>query len=162
MRALRFILTILTVAAVLTGCEQGPATVENGITAEPQEATSKDFGNYIVHFNAITTDKLQPEVARTYNIARSSNRALLNISIVKKVDGSIGTPVTADIEVTANNLTGQLKNLSVRQIQEGDAIYYIGDVPVANAENLVFNVSVTPADTTETYAFRFKRQFFND
>jgi hypothetical protein len=152
----------MTVAVIMTGCDQGPATTDNGITAEPQVATSKDFGDYIVYFNAITTDELQPDVARTYNIARSSNRALLNISVVKKVEGSIGAPVTAAVEVTANNLTGQLKNLSVRQIQEGDAIYYIGDVPVANAENLVFNLSVTPTGTTETYEVRFKRQFFND
>ena len=38
---------------------------------EPENLASKDFGDYIVHFNAISTDQLSSEIARTYNIVRS-------------------------------------------------------------------------------------------
>jgi len=35
---------------------------------------SKDFGEYVVHFNALATDVLPPQVAREYRITRSRNR----------------------------------------------------------------------------------------
>lgn len=161
---LRLLSATLATALILTGCDSntGPGATARGPAAEPPDVTSKDFGDYVVHFSAMSTDTLQPEVARTYNIARSKNRAMLNISIVKKVAGTIGQSVTADVRLTANNLTGQVKNMVLRKIQEGDAIYYIGDVPVANAETLIFNLSVTPDGETDSYSVRFSRQFFSN
>lgn len=161
---LRLLSATLATALILTGCgpDTGTGATPRGLAAEPPDVTSKDFGDYVVHFSAMSTDTLQPEVARTYNIARSKNRAMLNISIIKKVAGSIGQSVTADVRLTANNLTGQVKNMVLRKIQEGDAIYYIGDVPVANAETLIFNLSVTPGGETDSYSVRFSRQFFSN
>jgi len=161
---LRVLSITFATAILLAGCNQDTASqaTKRGPAAEPSEVTSKDFGDYVVHFNAISTDHLQPEVARTYNIARSKNRAMLNVSIIKKVAGTTGQSVPADVQITANNLTGQVKNLTLRKIQEGDAIYYIGDVPIANAETLVFSLGVKPEGGTDDYAVRFSRQFFSD
>ena len=50
----------------------------------------------------------------------------------------------------------------MRQINEQDAIYYIGETPVANRETLIFDISVMPEGTPEASAVRFKRQFFTD
>ncbi len=161
---LRLLFAALAIAVVLTGCGQDTRTqvTAKGPAAESPDVSMKDFGDYVVHFNAISTDHLQPDVARTYNIARSKNRAMLNISIIKKAEDTIGQSVPGEVQLAANNLTGQVKNLTLRQIQEGDAIYYIGDVPVANAETLVFNLSVVPEGETDTYSVRFSRQFFSD
>jgi hypothetical protein len=41
---------------------------------------SKDFGEYVVHFNALATDLLPPQVAREYRITRSRNRGMVNIT----------------------------------------------------------------------------------
>ncbi|MDH3984002.1 MAG: DUF4426 domain-containing protein, partial [Gammaproteobacteria bacterium] len=54
--------------------------------AQPAGATSADIGDYVVHFNAQSTDQLSPDVARAYNIVRSKNRAMLNVSIIRKSD----------------------------------------------------------------------------
>jgi len=161
---LRLLSATLATTIILAGCSPDTATqaTDSIPPVEPPDVTSKDFGNYIVYFNAISTDQLQPEVARAYNIVRSKNRAMLNISIIKKVEGTIGQSVTGDVAVTANNLTGQVKNLVLRQIRDGDANYYIGDVPIANAEVLVFNLSVQPEDEIDRYSVRFSRQFFSD
>jgi len=161
---LRLFSVTLVTAIVMTGCNQDKTiqAAKNSPPVEPPDITSKDFGNYIVHFNAITSDQLPPEVARTYNITRSKNRALLNISIIRKTDDSTGTSVSGEVEVSANNLTGQVKNLLLKKIQEGNAIYYIGDVSVMNAETLVFTVSIRPEGETNRYSLRFTRQFFTD
>ncbi len=164
MRPLQVRLTVLASFLVLSGCGQEanvPGTAGNTPTELP-EASYRDFGDYVIHFNAISTDQLQPDIARAYSITRSKNRAMLNVSIIRKVEDSPGVSVTGTVSATANNLTGQLKNLTLRQITEGEAIYYIGDISVANAETLVFNIEATPVDETRAYSIRFTRQFFSN
>lgn len=149
--------------AILTGCGQNASPPAPGVAAiptEPDTSSSRDFGSYVLHFNAIRTDTLTPEIAKSYNIVRSANRALLNISIVKKADGSPGVPVPGSVTAQAVNLNGQFKDLALREIREGDAIYYIGDVAVANDETLVFTVDATPVNETSRFSIRFQRQFF--
>ena len=46
--------------------------------------SSSSVGDYIVHYNAVSTEALPPAVARAYGITRSKNRGLLNISVLKK------------------------------------------------------------------------------
>jgi hypothetical protein len=137
----------------------GPNQSADVPEAQPAGASDADIGNHIVHFSAQSTDQLPPEVARAYSIVRSKNRAMLNVSVLRKDDG---TPVVANVTVKTVNLTGQLKSVTMRQINEGDAIYYIGEVAIANRETLVFDISVTPEGSNIASDVRFKRQFFTD
>jgi len=164
MHTLRILFSTFVAILFVASCSDEPAiqTIDSGPAAEPPHSSMKDFGDYVLHFSAISTDQLQPEVARAYNITRSKNRAMLNVSIIRKVEGSIGQSVAGSVSATANNLTGQLKNLTLRQIQEGDAVYYIGDVAVASGETLVFNVDATPMNETSRFSVRFSRVFFAD
>lgn len=147
--------------ALLVACG-GPDESATVPQAQPAGATSTDIGDYVVHFSAQSTDQLPTEVARAYNIVRSKNRAMVNISIIRKSDNM---PVSGNVTVKTVNLTGQLKNVTIRKIEEpGDivAIYYIGETPIANRETLVFDISITPQGATKTSNVRFKRQFFTD
>jgi hypothetical protein len=130
--------------------------------AEPAGVTSKDFGEYVVHFNAITTDQLTPQVAKTHDIVRSRNRAMLNVSIVRKSADSPGSSVPGSVSALIANDTGQLKNATVREIREGDAVYYIADFPVSNAETIVFTIDAQPADETRQFTVRFTRTFYGE
>ena len=146
----------------LLGACGGAGDTANVPEAQPAEATSADIGDFVVHFSAQSTDQLSPEIARAYNIVRSKNRAMLNVSIIRKSDGA---PVSGAIAVKTVNLTGQLKNVTMRKIEEpGEvvAIYYIGETAVANRETLVFDIKVTPEGSNKTSDVRFKRQFYTD
>lgn len=127
--------------------------------AQPAESTNVDIGNHVVHFSAQSTDQLPPEVARAYNLVRSKNRAMLTVSVQDKASNS---SVAAVVTVQAVNLTGQLKNVTMRRIDEGGAIYYVGDVAVANQETLNFRIAVTPEGAAKPAEVRFQRQFFTD
>ena len=126
---------------------------------------SSSFDEYVVHYNALTTDQILPSVARPYGILRSKNRALLNIAVQKKVMGTPVQAVEADVNVTATNLNAQLKNVEMRQITSGadagsTAIYYIGELPVAHEEMVKFKVSVKPAGNDRIHEFEFEQQFY--
>ena len=122
-------------------------------------ATMADIGDHVVHFSALSTDQLPPEIAKVYNIVRSKNRAMLNVSILREADN---VAVPADVTVKTVNLTGQLKNITMRRIDEQEAIYYIGETPVANRETLIFDISVKPEGSDRASEVRFKRQFYTD
>jgi hypothetical protein len=152
------IIAAASLIALLSGCG-GPGESATVPQAEPAEASSVSADGFTVHFSALSTDQLPPEVARQYNIVRSKNRAMLNVSVVKQDDGS---SVTANVAVKTVNLTGQLKNVNMRKIQEQEAIYYIGEIPVANSETLIFDISVVPEGQERPIEVRFKRQFFTN
>lgn len=122
--------------------------------------SSQDFGDYVVHFNALTTDLLPPKVATEYKIRRSGNHALLNVVVLRKVLGAPGQPVPATVTGTARSLTGQQRELNLREIREPNAIYYIADFGVDNEELLHFLLDVRPEGESESYQVQFRQQFF--
>ncbi len=127
-----------------------------------QAQNSQDFGDYVVYYNAFTTDFLQPDIAKAYGITRSKHRAMVNLSVQKKVMGTIGEPVKAQIKGTAANLTGQVKTVSLREIRDGNAIYYIGEFPVTNMETLDFSLQVSPVGADEHFKVKFRQQFYTE
>ncbi len=82
-------LACLIAATGLAACD--PATnVDVTNTQEgvlPATESSKDFGDYVLYFNALNTDQLTPDIAREYGIVRSKSRAMLNVSIHRKHAG---------------------------------------------------------------------------
>lgn len=124
---------------------------------------SQDFGNYVVHYNALNTNLIPPQVAQGYGIARSPSRALLNITVMKKVMDTPGTPVSATLSATATNLTGQMREIEIREIKDGDgAIYYIGEFPVHHLETYRFEVQVAVEGENEPLMVRFRQQFYTE
>ena len=151
-------LIVLSTFALISACG-GPGDSAEVPVAQPAGSTSENIGDHVVHFSAQTTDQLPPEVARAYGIVRSKNRAMLNVSVLRASDNSA---VEAAVTVKAVNLTGQLKSITMRQIDEQEAIYYIGEVAIANRETLIFDIGVTPEGVDSRSEVRFKRQFFTD
>lgn len=123
---------------------------------------SRSFGDYTVHYSAFSTDILSPEVAKSYQISRSKNRALLNVSVLKKVMGTTGQPVKAEVKATATNLSAQLRELEVRELTEHGAIYYIAQTTVNDEETLRYELSVKPEGEEMPFNFSFQQQFFTD
>ena len=151
-------------AAVLLmgGCQSPEETAALGEPVLPSIENSKDFRDYVLHFNAQTTDRLPAEIAMEHGISRSSSHGMLTVSVLKKQEGSVGVPVMANVRTSAVNLTGQYKELVPRAILEGDAIYYIAETAVRDGETLIFTISVTPENEPEPLNVRYMKQFFVD
>lgn len=124
---------------------------------------SREFNDYVVHYNALRTDLLPPQVAQGYGIQRSSSRALINVTVMRKDDGGAETAVPAQIDVNASNLTGQRREIVLREIQDGDgAIYYVGELPVHNLETYQFKLEILPRGESEPLLVEFRQQFYTE
>ena len=153
----------LGAAFALAGCGQSGANGDQvNVDDEVLPATEsvKVFGDYIVYFNALSTDQLDADIAAEYDIVRSKNRALLNIVMEHRPDVGVPTVVPGAVKAQASNLTGQLRNLLTREIREGEAIYYIAETQVVNGESLIFTIEATPESTTTPLVVRFQKQFY--
>ncbi|MEM7611797.1 MAG: DUF4426 domain-containing protein [Pseudomonadota bacterium] len=151
-------ITALACAALLAGCGGSPneRTVPQAQTAPENSAM---FGDFTVHFHSVTTDEVPADVARSVGIVRARNRAMLNVS-VQETDSR--QAVEADVQVKAVNLTGQLKKMTMRKVEQGDAIYYLGELSVANRETIIFDISVTPSGSEDAYQVRTQRIYYTD
>lgn len=121
---------------------------------------SKEFGDYVIHYNAFRSDTISPEVAKQYDLARANNRVLINIAVLKKVMNTTGKPTKSLVTGHASNLTGQLKQLEFKEIAEGTAIYYLAETKISDGEFLKFDLKVTPEGETKAARLNFNKRFF--
>ncbi len=80
---------------------------------------AQEFGDYIIHYNVLSSSLITPEVAKAYGIRRSDSRALINISVLKNAEGKTATAVKAKVTASGRNLTGQTRNVDMREIDDG-------------------------------------------
>ena len=121
---------------------------------------SQDFGQYVIHYNAITTDFLPKDIAKENGIKRSKNQGMVNITILKKLLNTPSKPTVATVQGSAVNLSKQLQTLEIKQIKEGNAIYYISQFRVNNTETLDFTFHVKPEGDSESYTVKFRHKFY--
>ena len=118
------------------------------------------FGDIEVHYNAMPTSELQPEVAKNYKLERSQTRGLLTVSVLKKNQLGVGQPIKAEVEAHVVNQYSQLGNIDLREIQEGPAIYYLGEFRMSPPDTLKFTLSVKPQGSTKTHQVEFDRKVY--
>ncbi len=123
--------------------------------------TQQDFGDYIVHFSAITTNQLVAEIAESYGIERSGRRGLLNIAVQAKDDGQarmVGASVSAEV----SDLTGHRQPIQLRETSENGDVDYLGEFPLSGSGAYVFTVKVTPPGHSQPYLVKFNQDYVID
>lgn len=116
-------------------------------------------GEYTLHYIAVNSSFISPEIAASYGIVRSPRNAFLNISVIKNT-GAAGTPVTARVTGEKGNLLGQNSTIEFIEIREGDAVYYLGQFEFSNAENLRFNLEIQPENSGPVYPVSYTTQMY--
>jgi len=122
---------------------------------------ARDFGDYIVHYSAITTNQLVAESAKNYGIERSDRRGLLNIAVQAK-GGSEARMVGADVSTEVSDLTGHRLPIHLRETSENGDVDYLGEFPLSGSGAYVFTVKVTPPGHTQPYLVKFNQDYIVD
>jgi Domain of unknown function (DUF4426) len=129
------------------------------VAAVAHAEISQKFGPLEIHYNALTTDELSPEVARAYKIERSKTRGMVTMAVLKQNKVGAPLPVPAKLTVYVTNLTQQLAQVEMREIKEGTAIYYLGEFRVAPPDTLKFTATVDVAGEPK-HEMVFSQQFY--
>lgn len=125
-----------------------------------QAEQAQKFDDVEIHYNALSTIDLTPEIARNYKLTRSKSRGLLTISVLKKNSMGASYPVPAEVKVNAITVYNQLVSVDMREIKEGSAIYYLGEYGIVLPETLKFNISVKPEGSAKPHSFEYQQSFY--
>jgi hypothetical protein len=126
--------------------------------APPLQAEQKeDLGKWEVHYIALTSTFLTPQVAKTYGIVRSRYNGLLNISVLDRKSKLAQSVVLTG---QARNLLGVVKKLSFQKVTEGESIYYLAVLPFSDREQYRFDISIN--DGTEQETLKFQHKFYSE
>ncbi|GGB60302.1 DUF4426 domain-containing protein [Shewanella inventionis] len=118
----------------------------------------QQVGNFDIHYMALNSTFITPEVAKTYGIERSGYNGLVNITVLNT--NLKGNPAVAvEISGIANNLIDARITLDFKEIREGDAIYYIAEVPFRDDQEVNFDIAIKYANQLNT-SLKFKQKFY--
>lgn len=113
------------------------------------------LGKWDVHYIAFNSTFITPDIAKHYSIVRSKYNGVINISVLNKTDQKAQSAVLTG---TARNLLGVSKNLTFKEVSEGDAIYYIAVLPFSDQET--FRITVNINDGTDQQVLKFQHKFY--
>ncbi|MDX1297457.1 MAG: DUF4426 domain-containing protein [Pseudomonas sp.] len=116
----------------------------------------QSFGDLDVHYIAFNSSFLQPDIAAANGLARSKSLGVVNISVLKA-----GKASSASVSGEVKDLVGRSHTLSFKQVNEGEAIYYLAQFPFTQQEMLRFTLSVRAADGV-AHSVEFNQEFFPD
>lgn len=115
---------------------------------------SRDFGNLEVHYIALPTTFLQPNIAEIYDIERSSHTGLINITVLDKHQDLKAQK--AKLTGTGKNLIGQSIELKFKEVVEGQSIYYLATYKFTNEEIVNFEIQIKTEKKTNKLKFQHK------
>ncbi|WP_373291412.1 DUF4426 domain-containing protein [Shewanella litoralis] len=123
-----------------------------------QAEQKQQVGNFDIHYMALNSTFITPEIAKTYGIARSGYNGLVNITVLN-TNQEGNPPVAVEISGIANNLIDARMTLDFKEIREGDAIYYIAEVPFRDDQEVNFDIAIKYANQLNT-SLKFKQKFY--
>jgi hypothetical protein len=125
-------------------------------------AEEQTFGNYTVHYQAVNSTFLRPEIAEQYGIVRSERRAFLNVAVLRNEEGGKTTPVTATVNGVKHNLLQQADAIEFVLVREGTAIYYIGQFDFSDREILRFTLELAPEGREPAHKLEWSTQLYRN
>ncbi|WP_419569979.1 DUF4426 domain-containing protein [Rheinheimera sp.] len=138
-----YLLALLFAVSLFSGTSQ----------AEQKQA----LGPWDVHYIAFDSTLLDPAIAKNYGIERSSFNALLNISVLRSNDQQAQQ---VELSGKVRDLMGKTTELSFKQVAEGDAIYYLAQLPVRNEQHLTFLIDIRQGTTLQQ--LQFSQTFYTE
>lgn len=121
--------------------------------AAEQKITS---GALDIHYIVFNSSFLQPETAKASGLERSKNVAVLNVSPLRDGKGEKST-----VSGQMLNLMSQSTTLKFREIDEGDAVYYIAQFPIDGRELLKFDIQLVDSKGI-SHSLKFNQEVFPD
>lgn len=110
----------------------------------------KQLGNWDVHYIAFPAPLLTPEIATQYKLQRSKYNAVVNISVLDKNTQHAQKVAISGI---AKDLQGRQQALQFSEITEGDAVYYLAQLPFRHEQRFSFSINIVSGNQSQQLTF---------
>lgn len=130
------------------------------LLSSPTFSQSADFGDYRVLYTVVNSTFLKPDIAEQYGITRGPRTAFLNVAVQKVRGDASPEAVTAVIQGERRNLMQQNDRIDFKEVQEGSAIYYIGEFEFSNAEPVIFRLDIQPEGRGPSYPLQWDTRVY--
>lgn len=152
----RFVFLVAFLA--LSACGgQPPAPAPTSAAPAGGEAV-EIVGDATIRASAVQTSALNDTIAQRYGIARDDKTVLLLVA-VRKGAGAAETSVPAQVKASATGLTGDRREIEMRELRTGDLLDYVGTVRTSLPETLRFEVTAS-LEGGGTAKLQFNREFY--
>ena len=119
------------------------------LMAQQASADVRQLGSGVdLHYNALPSIDLPAPVMKSYGLKRSKNLGLLNISLVERAEDPMGGPPlrkgveAASIQCTATNLNNQQRELEIKAVKAGEAVYHLALFPIESEDKVQFSCAI--------------------
>ena len=110
----------------------------------------QQLGKWDVHYMLMPTTMLDADIAKNYQLSRSRNYQLLNISVLNTADQQAQA---VELSGTATNLAGQRQQLSFKPVKEGAALYYLAGVEARSEQKITIELSIRQGNELQLLKF---------
>lgn len=108
------------------------------------------LGNWDVHYIAFPSPLLTPEVAKQYRLQRSKYNGIVNISVLNSASQQAEKVA---ISGSAKDLQGRVRQLEFTEVVEGDAVYYLAQVPFHHEQRYSFSINLQQGNAQQQLNF---------
>ncbi len=118
------------------------------------------YGDYEIHYMAIPSTFLQPEIASTHDINRSRSTGVLNIAVQQRQADGTTRAVPAFVRGSISNDVQQRRELEFTQVTEGQAVYAIAPFWYSSGQTYVFQLEVQADPEQGPFPLRFSQAMY--
>lgn len=127
------------------------------ISLSAQAEQKQQLGNWDVHYIAFPAPLLTAEVAQQYRLQRSKYNGIINISVL---DSSTQQAQKVAISGIAKDLQGRQRTLEFSEVIEGDAVYYLAQLPFRHEQRFSFTLNISSGNQSQQ--LKFDQTFYVD
>ncbi|MDT8878909.1 DUF4426 domain-containing protein [Halomonas saccharevitans] len=134
------------------------------LAALPAQAQQfEQVGDYQIHYSAVNTSFLPEAVAREHGIQRSQAMALLNVSVMERLEDGSTRPVIASVEGRSGTLDGsEGRPLAFRSLRINDTPSQVAVFRIREDEPMRFDLRVRYDRNAEPAEVSFIQRFYID
>jgi len=131
-------------------------------TATAYAEQFSQIGDYEIHYSAVNSSFLTPEVAQANNIQRSVSRGLVNVSVRERQEDGSTRAVNASVQGHVSGLTGTQESLRFRTVHAGVTPYHLAPLTLREDESMRFELSVRYDRNAAPAPVNFIQRFYID
>jgi hypothetical protein len=117
-------------------------------------------GAYEIHYSAVSTRFLTPEVARSYGLQRSAGLGLINVSVRERQDDGTTRATNAGVKGSVGLLDDTPKALNFRTVRDNGAVYQLATFRLQYDAPLHFALKVRTDRNAEPERVDFIQRFY--